>query len=79
MDTLLNVATRFLLIEIAAEDKLCNAHCPYFTIFRTGLIGEWHPHCDLFLENGEWQKNTMKRVEQCLKAENEAVKKCVKT
>lgn len=78
MDDLANVVTRSLLIEVKAEDKLCDAQCPHFTIFSTGLIGEWHPRCELFHENGEWREHTMKRAKECLKAEKAVMKKCAK-
>ena len=76
MDTLPNITTRTLSIEIKAEEKLCNIYCPFFSVFRTGLVGEWHPRCDLFHESGKWREYTMKRAKECLKAEKAATKKC---
>jgi len=75
MDILFNITDRTLLVEIKAEEKLCNAYCPFFSVFRTGLVGEWHPRCDLFNESGKWREYTMKRNKQCLKAEKAAAKR----
>jgi len=76
MDTLPSATVRTLLIEVTAGDKLCNDECPFFGIHSTGLIGEWHPRCELFHESGKWREHTMKRAKGCLKAEKAAVKKC---
>ena len=63
-----------IAIKISAGKKMCD-DCEYLTIFHTGLVGEFHPMCDIFDEvYGEWGERNMKRAKACLAAEKRSSK-----
>lgn len=53
-------------IEIDCEEKLCG-NCDYMTIHHTGLVGEYHPKCNIFPGHyGKWGSDNMKRSKECI-------------
>ena len=64
---------RRIVLTIDAGKTHCD-NCQFKRRFNTGLIGEWHMHCDIFGTNGEWREQNMKRPKVCLRAEKEAAK-----
>lgn len=58
-----------ITLTIDCEKNTCG-NCQYKTIFKTGLIGEFHPKCVIFDGHyGDWGKNDMKRSKKCISSE----------
>ena len=51
-------------LDLKADCEYCN-DCQFLTVFHTGMIGEFHPKCNLFDICGEWGETNMKRCRQC--------------
>lgn len=61
-----------IILTIDCADKTCG-DCQYKRIFKTGLVGEFHPGCELFPGYyGRWGERDMKRSRQCIAAQKKA-------
>ena len=57
-----------ILLEIDCDEKMCGK-CQYKLSHSTGLVGEFHPVCDVFDGHyGEWGARDMKRARRCIAA-----------
>lgn len=56
-------------LTIDCEENTCGA-CIYKQIHKTGLVGEFHPFCELFYGHyGKWGELDMKRSQKCKNAQ----------
>ena len=61
-----------ILLEIDCDEKTCGK-CQYKLSHSTGLVGEFHPICDVFDGHyGEWGARDMKRARRCIAAQKKA-------
>jgi len=61
-----------ILLEIDCDEKMCGK-CQYKLSHSTGLVGEFHPVCDVFDGHyGEWGARDMKRARRCIAAQKKA-------